>query len=155
MKTISPPTAAPLLAFHNSKATKAKYLKRVESHRKADEIISGTYWENGKGCAVGCTLNSASHSAYETELGSPRILAHLEDRLFERLFNAYAARTQRLNRPSRYVNRHEFRAECKKAGIAVPENVVEQWIWEERIGLRKLADKMIRAEVRRRKEGTS
>jgi hypothetical protein len=45
-----------LIAFHNDQKIKDKYLARVEAHRKADEIIKGKYWENGKGCAVGCTL---------------------------------------------------------------------------------------------------
>src|SRR6202022_62014 len=37
------------------------------------------------GCAVGCTLNQYNHKAYENELGLPRWLAHLEDRIFEGL----------------------------------------------------------------------
>lgn len=48
-------TTSPLLVFHGKPAVKAKYLKRVRAHAKADEIVSGRYWENGKGCAVGCT----------------------------------------------------------------------------------------------------
>lgn len=72
-----------LLAFHGDKAIKAKYLARVKAHAEADEIIHGTYWEKGKGCAVGCTIHSEKHSAYETELGMPIILARLEDRIFE------------------------------------------------------------------------
>jgi len=76
-----------LLAYHNDPAIKRTYLARVRAHRKADQIIHGTYWENGKGCAVGCTIHSGSHAAYETELGIPRILAKLEDRLFEGMAN--------------------------------------------------------------------
>ena len=72
-----------MLAFHNDPAIKAKYLHRVEVHAAADEIIHGTYWERGKGCAVGCTVHSSSHKAYEDELGIPRMLARLEDTLFE------------------------------------------------------------------------
>lgn len=33
-----------MLAFHGDKKVKAKYLKRVRMHAKADEIIKGTYW---------------------------------------------------------------------------------------------------------------
>jgi hypothetical protein len=78
-----------LLAFHNDPEIKAKYLARVKAHRKADEIVKGQYWErrDGKfrGCAVGCTLHSSDHSAYEAELGIPTALAYLEDTIFENL----------------------------------------------------------------------
>jgi hypothetical protein len=74
-----------MLSFHNNTEIKAKYLARLEAHRAADEIIQGTGFKNGKGCAVGCTLDNYSHEAYETELGIPRILAKLEDRIFEGL----------------------------------------------------------------------
>lgn len=74
-----------LLAFHNDPAVKAHYLARVTAHEEADEIIRGTYWERGKGCAVGCTIHNphGGHAAYETELGVPQVLARLEDRIFE------------------------------------------------------------------------
>jgi hypothetical protein len=72
-----------LVAYHGKSEIKAKYLARVEAHAAADEIIHGSYWENGKGCAVGCTIHSGEHAAFETELGIPRMLARLEDTLFE------------------------------------------------------------------------
>lgn len=79
-----------MLAFHNDPKIKEKYLLRVQAHRLADEIIKGQYWnkdEDGifRGCAVGCTLHSNDHGAYESELGIPRILARLEDGIFENL----------------------------------------------------------------------
>lgn len=76
-----------MLSFHNDIKVKNKYLKRVNDHFKADEIIKGEYWENGKGCAVGCTVHSSNHMAYEIELGIPEWLAILEDRVFEGLPN--------------------------------------------------------------------
>jgi hypothetical protein len=72
-------------AFHNDESIKQKYLKRVEQHRLADELIQGTGWEDGKGCAVGCTLDKYEHAAYETELGIPEWLARVEDTIFEGL----------------------------------------------------------------------
>jgi len=75
----------PLRAFHGNPAIKATYLARVRAHREADELIHGTYWEDGKGCAVGCTIHGSDHSDYERKLGVPTILAYLEDRLFESL----------------------------------------------------------------------
>lgn len=74
-------------AFHGDKKIKAKYVARVKAHQKLDEIIKGRYWENGKGCAVGCTIEGSEHLRYETELGIPEILAHLEDGLFEEMSN--------------------------------------------------------------------
>jgi len=76
-----------LIAYHGEESIKTKYLNRVLAHLAADEIIHGTYWERGKGCAVGCTVHSSSHGAFETELGIPIMLARLEDRIFEGLRN--------------------------------------------------------------------
>jgi hypothetical protein len=82
--------ATELRAFHGDPTVKDKYLSRVKAHRDADQIIHGIYWEGGKGCAVGCTIHSANHSSYETKLGVPAWLAHLEDRLFEAMDNGRA-----------------------------------------------------------------
>jgi hypothetical protein len=49
--------------FHGRLSIKKKYVARVRGHRLADQIVKGKYWENGKGCAVGCTVHSASHAA--------------------------------------------------------------------------------------------
>ncbi len=76
-----------MLAFHNDIEVKEKYVNRVKAHAKADNLIQGTGWANGKGCAIGCTLESFDHSAYPTELGLPEWLARLEDRLFEGMEN--------------------------------------------------------------------
>lgn len=79
-----------LLAYHSDAKIKEKYLRRVRTHKKADEIIKSQYWEEGKGCAVGCTLHSSNHTAYESELGIPAQLAYLEDGIFENLPNGQA-----------------------------------------------------------------
>jgi hypothetical protein len=79
-----------LVAFHGKQETKTKFLERVRAHREADELIKGIYWEKGKGCAVGCTVHSDDHGAYEKQLGIPRVLARLEDGLFEALPNGDA-----------------------------------------------------------------
>ncbi len=76
-----------LQAFHNKKSIQRKFLTRLENHYKLDEIIKGQYWENGKGCAVGCTVHSDSHNCYEIELGIPEWFARLEDTLFEGMPN--------------------------------------------------------------------
>lgn len=79
-----------LRAFHGDPAIKAQYLARVRAHRIADDLTQGTGWENGKGCAVGCTLEAYDHSRYPVELGLPEWLAHLEDAIFEGLPHAQA-----------------------------------------------------------------
>mgnify|MGYP007100081219 CR=1 FL=1 len=77
-------------AFHNDVEVQNKYLTRIRNHAKADEFVKGQYWRNGKGCAVGCTVHSSHHAAYETELGIPEWVARLEDRIFEGLPNSRA-----------------------------------------------------------------
>ena len=77
-------------AFHGDPKVKEKYLARVKAHRAADEIVQGQYWGNGKGCAVGCTIHGSDHQAYETELGIPIQLAHLQDWIFENIPNKEA-----------------------------------------------------------------
>ena len=75
-----------MIAYHNDPTIKEKYITRVRTHREADQLVQGYgYWEDGKGCAVGCTLHSSNHAAYETELGIPRVIARLEDGIFEGL----------------------------------------------------------------------
>ena len=79
-------TTTKLLAYNGKTSVKRKYLGRIRKHRELDQLVQGYgYWKDGRGCAVGCTIHSGNHSAYETELGIPSALAHLEDRLFENL----------------------------------------------------------------------
>src|SRR6185437_15188822 len=83
-------TTQPLRAFHGDQAIKDKYLARIRAHAAADAITQGIGWENGKGCAIGCTLEAYDHSRYPIELGLPEWLARLEDRIFEGLPKAEA-----------------------------------------------------------------
>lgn len=77
-------------AFFGEQVIKDKYLQRLDAHRAADQLIRGTGWANGKGCAVGCTLEKYAHKAYETELGIPEWLARVEDEVFEGSREEYA-----------------------------------------------------------------
>lgn len=74
-----------LAAYGGDPAVKDKYLTRVRQHREADELVRGLEWDGRKGCAVSCALHKYEHAAYETELGIPAVLAHLEDAIFEGL----------------------------------------------------------------------
>ena len=77
-------------AFHNNSLIKELYLTRLNKHYQADEIVKGQYWENGKGCAVGCTIHSSNHEEYESKLGIPKSIAYLQDTIFEGLSNELA-----------------------------------------------------------------
>ncbi len=77
-----------LLSFHNRPEVKEFYSKRMAAHIAADDLKqSYGYWEDGKGCSVGCAIHSSDHSAYEREDGPglPEWLARLQDVLFEGL----------------------------------------------------------------------
>ena len=74
-----------LLAYHGLTALKETTMKTVEAHRLADTLQQGLTGQDGKGCAVWCTVGAYRHSDYETKLGIPVELALLEDRIFERL----------------------------------------------------------------------
>jgi len=79
-----------MLAYHNDPQLKQQILQQLQRHYDADEIVKGQYWQDGKGCAVGCTLHTDQHKEYETRFGIPVRLAHLEDIIFERLPNNLA-----------------------------------------------------------------
>jgi hypothetical protein len=79
-----------MLSFHGQREVKEFYLKRARGHHEADEIVKGKYWENGKGCAVGCLIHSGDHERFPELLGWPEWLARLIDTLFENLPNELA-----------------------------------------------------------------
>jgi len=79
-----------MLTFHGKQELKDERIAQVRAHRLADQLVKGQYWQDGKGCAVGCTIHSSDHRAYETELGIPVELAYLEDTIFENLSNGKA-----------------------------------------------------------------
>ncbi|MGR3219215.1 MAG: hypothetical protein ACUZ8H_05275 [Candidatus Anammoxibacter sp.] len=68
-----------------NKATQRKYIERAIQHRKADEIVQGLYWEDGKGCCVGCLAhaNDDAHEALKKQTGTPIWLSKVADTLHE------------------------------------------------------------------------
>ena len=75
-----------LIAWHGNPELKEVAIAKMRAHRDADELVQGYgYWEDGKGCAVGCLIESNDHMKYEKVFGIPVILAYLEDRIFEGL----------------------------------------------------------------------
>src|ERR1700730_6022858 len=79
-----------LFAYPGGQEAKNAILSQLALHRSADELIKGKYWEDGKGCAIGCTLHSGDHAEYEPRFGIPQMLAQLEDCIFEGLPNGAA-----------------------------------------------------------------
>jgi len=82
-----------ILAFKQG-ITKTEFLSEIKNHQKLDNFVKGSYWGDGKGCAVGCSLESvarlkkinlsySNHSEMERHLGVPTWLALLEDKIFE------------------------------------------------------------------------
>src|SRR5690349_19470839 len=85
-------------AYHGSEERRGAVLALVQQHEDQDKIAQGHgYWEDGRGCAVGCTLeslrqlegiahiNHSDHGLYESLIGVPPMLARIEDGLFESL----------------------------------------------------------------------
>ena len=80
-------TNAELVAYHGNPALKASVLAEMAEHRAADALVKGVYWENGRGCAVGCLTHDpwGGHAQYPVRWGIPEELAWLEDSIFENL----------------------------------------------------------------------
>ena len=86
-----------MLAYRMHPAvTKDAFVAVMQAHREADRIVQGTYWEDGRGCAVGCGLHTvraltgldlahSDHAALAAQVGVPEVLEHLQDKIFEGL----------------------------------------------------------------------
>jgi hypothetical protein len=91
---------ATMLAYHNDPAIKSALIASLEDHAAHDRIKQGSYWQDGRGCAVACTLHGVDenaaihgkHQMYEKYFGVPQAIARLEDRIFEGLGNTLAMR---------------------------------------------------------------
>lgn len=82
-----------MLAFTNTPITKEQFSANIKRHYEADNFIKDTYWENGKGCAVGCQFAELAdtdeelHVFGEENTNVPKELYELEDEIFEGLPN--------------------------------------------------------------------
>lgn len=87
----------PVLAFRaHPRVTKSMLVAEMVKHREADRLARGTYWRDGRGCAVGCSIHSINrmtgarhwaghHAALAAATGIPGHLIYLADELFERM----------------------------------------------------------------------
>jgi hypothetical protein len=71
--------------FFGETSLKAAVRHRVAEHQRLDQIAQGTYWNNQRGCFIGCSLHSNKHSDFERLLGLPEWFAHLGESIFEGL----------------------------------------------------------------------
>ena len=90
------------LTYHNDLDIKTGLLAQITAHRAADQIVKGQYWEDGKGCAIGCMVYSSSHQAVVDEFGWTLAVARLVDAIFEGLPNDKA-----LDWPLRIATAHK------------------------------------------------
>ena len=58
-------------------------IERMKAHMVADELVRGVGFEDGKGCAVGCTFDEYDHYLFQNLLGVPEWMARILDSIFE------------------------------------------------------------------------
>ena len=78
------------LAFHNNPDLAAIIRAQVDAHTAADEIVQGRYWENGKGCFIGCLAHGADIGRVQELTGFPFMLTRIAENIFEWLDNETA-----------------------------------------------------------------
>jgi len=127
-----------MLAYHSDATIKSNILTQLQAHHDADEIIQGRHWEDGKGCAVGCTIYSDEHAEYERLFGIPAGLARLEDTIFESLPNSDA-----MGWPLRFMN-----AIAPGADLALVEPKFIRWVLDSIILPNADADGVVKAAIR-------
>ena len=88
-----------MLAFHNKPELKNEAIAEIKAHITADQLVKGQYWEDGKGCFIGCAvktrvgINGKQHSWHEVfqeRYNIDKRLAELFDALFEGVPNERA-----------------------------------------------------------------
>lgn len=99
-------------AYHGDYELKAQVMKELAEHREADRLVKGRYWENGKGCAVGCLVKSDDHELFSERYGIPVELVYLNDRTFERLENHLSQQW-----PERFMGNIEPGADLSKVHL--------------------------------------
>lgn len=74
-------------SFYGNDQLKQDLLVQLQYHHDHDQIVKGLYWENGKGCHIGCCTHSNSHKKMSEFFGLPLWLCYLFDSIFEGLSN--------------------------------------------------------------------
>lgn len=81
-----------MLTYNNDPGIKAKYQTRFAAHIAAGHVVQeiGFEFDSGRGCFLGCTLDSYDPVAFERELHWPLWFVHLCDKVHEGLPRAEA-----------------------------------------------------------------
>lgn len=72
-----------MITFFGEPQLKAQLLARLEAHRAADQFVQGQYWEEGKGCYIGCAIHGADSWEFERQYGLSIHVAKLGEYFFE------------------------------------------------------------------------
>lgn len=57
----------------------------VADHIAADQVVQGRYWENNRGCFIGCLTHSSKSQLVTHKFGMPLPLVCITERVFDRL----------------------------------------------------------------------
>ena len=76
-----------MYAFNNDPELAARVRAQVAAHTQADEITQGRYWEDGKGCFIGCIAHGSDVRVVEKLTGFPIMLTRIAESIFEGLPN--------------------------------------------------------------------
>ncbi len=76
-----------MTVFFGEQKLKDVVLNRLREHRRLDQIVQGVYWEEGRGCHLGCLthVNEGTQQATERLFGIPERVAYWLEAVFEGL----------------------------------------------------------------------
>ena len=85
-----------MISYPNPLLSREVMVAEARAHREADRLFSGTYWNVGRGCSIGCGVETVNrrteaglkhddHAGLAAALGIPEPLVQLQDAIFERL----------------------------------------------------------------------
>jgi len=76
-----------IFAWHNEPKLKAAAMARLREHRRMDAIVKGVYWNNGRGCQLGCLTHSSGnpHEDAQRLFGLPLRVGYWLESVFEGL----------------------------------------------------------------------
>lgn len=76
-----------ILAFHGEPSLKSAVMDRLREHRRLDTIAQKVYFENGRGCHLGCIthVNDGAHETAERLFGIEQRIGYWLEAIFEGL----------------------------------------------------------------------
>ena len=85
-----------MISYPNPLLSREVMIDEARAHREADRLFSGTSWNVGRGCLIGCGVETVNrrteaglehddHAGLAAALGIPEPLVQLQDAIFERL----------------------------------------------------------------------